>query len=79
MSDDRLKVFGMAVRKLRKGKGISQEDFADLAKIDRSYFGQIERGEKNISLGKVFLICDALQVTPPDLFLTMKEVEKEND
>lgn len=79
MSDDRLKVFGMAVRKLRKGKGISQEDFADLAKIDRSYFGQIERGEKNISLGKVFLICDALHVTPSDLFLTMKDVEKEND
>lgn len=79
MSDSRLKAFGMAVRKLRNAEGISQEDFADIAKIDRSYVGQIERGERNISLNKVFLICDALHVTPSDLFLTMETVEQETE
>ena len=79
MSDPRLKAFGMAVRKLRNAEGISQEDFADVAKIDRSYVGQIERGERNISLNKVFLICDALHVTPSDLFLTMENVEQESE
>jgi transcriptional regulator with XRE-family HTH domain len=79
MSDPRLKAFGMAVRRLRNAEGISQEDFADVAKIDRSYVGQIERGERNISLSKVFLICDALHVTPSDLFLTMESVEQDND
>ena len=79
MSDPRLKAFGMAVRKLRNERGISQEDFGDVAKIDRSYVGQIERGERNISLSKVFLLCDALHVAPSDLFLTMEDIEQDSD
>lgn len=46
MKDPRLVAFGQRVRDLRKEKGLSQEAFADLTGIDRSYMGHIERGEK---------------------------------
>lgn len=60
--NDRVKLFGLNVRRIRKSKGISQERLAELAGIDRSYMGNIERGEKNITLKKAYEICDALEI-----------------
>ncbi|RLU01177.1 helix-turn-helix domain-containing protein [Ketobacter sp.] len=62
MKDQRLIAFGEKVRKVRKEKGLSQEALADLAGVDRSYMGHIERGEQNISLTKIYQIADALGV-----------------
>lgn len=61
-TDDRMVAFGKRVREVRKAKGISQEKLAEMAGIDRSYMGNIERGEKNITLKKIYEICDALQI-----------------
>ncbi len=66
-ADDRMIAFGKRVREVRKGKGISQEKLAEMAGIDRSYMGNIERGEKNITLKKAYEICDALEVAISDL------------
>lgn len=48
-SDKNLKKLGLQIREIRKSKDISQEELAFRAGIDRSYFGGIERGERNIS------------------------------
>jgi len=61
-TDERVVAFGKRVREMRKAKGISQEKLAEMAGIDRSYMGNIERGEKNITLKKIYEICDALQI-----------------
>lgn len=61
-TDERMIAFGRRVREVRKAKGISQERLAEMAGIDRSYMGNIERGEKNVTLKKVYEICDALEV-----------------
>lgn len=61
--DERMIAFGKRVREVRKAKGISQERLAEIAGIDRSYMGNIERGEKNITLKKAYEICDALEVS----------------
>lgn len=66
-TDERIVAFGRRVREVRKAKGISQEKLAELAGIDRSYMGNIERGEKNVTLKKVYEICDALGVNVHDL------------
>ena len=66
-TDERMVVFGRRVREVRKSKGISQERLAEMAGIDRSYMGNIERGEKNITLKKAYEICDALDVKIEDL------------
>lgn len=49
MRDPRLVAFGEKVRQIRKEKGLSQEALADLAGIDRSYMGHIERSDQNIT------------------------------
>ena len=61
-TDERMVAFGKRVREVRKVRGISQEKLAEMAGIDRSYMGNIERGEKNITLKKIYEICDALQI-----------------
>ena len=62
MKDPRLVAFGEKVRQIRKEKGLSQEALADLAGIDRSYMGHIERGDQNIPLTKIHQIADALEI-----------------
>ena len=62
-------LFGRRVRQLRKAKGVSQEAFAYGIKIDRSYFGSIERGERNVSLDNICLIADGLGVAPAELLM----------
>ena len=55
--------FGSAVRSIRLDKGISQETLADLAGMDRSYMGGVERGEHNIALININRISNALEVS----------------
>jgi transcriptional regulator with XRE-family HTH domain len=55
--------FGETVRSVRLDKGISQEALAELAGIDRSYMGGIERGEHNIALINIKRISDALEMS----------------
>jgi transcriptional regulator with XRE-family HTH domain len=68
MPDDDVKVlFGRRVRQLRTERGVSQEAFAHQIQIDRSYFGSIERGERNVSLENICLIAAGLGVEPAEL------------
>jgi transcriptional regulator with XRE-family HTH domain len=60
--------FGRAVRKRREKLGISQEEFADLCGLHRTYMGGIERGERNISLANVEKIARALKIALSELF-----------
>ena len=60
--------FGNRVRKLRKGKGWSQEGFADQCGLHRTYIGAIERGERNVSLNNIHAIAKALGISVKDLF-----------
>lgn len=60
-------LFGKRVRQLRKGKGVSQEAFAHEITIDRSYYGSIERGERNVSLENICIIAQGLGVAPAEL------------
>ena len=50
------------------GRGLSQEAFADLARLDRSYMSGIERGVRNCSVLNLAKIARALSVAPGSLF-----------
>ena len=58
-----LKRFGSRVRKVRREKGLSQEQLALESGLDRSYIGGVERGERNISLVNLFKLSNALSVS----------------
>ena len=62
-----LLAFGAAVRARRKAMELSQEALADLAEIDRSHMGKIERGERNVTLLNVIRIARALRTKPAEL------------
>ena len=49
-------------------RGISQEDFAAEAGLGRSYYGGVERGERNVSALNLMRIADALSVEVGELF-----------
>lgn len=53
---------GVAIRAARKEKGLSQEALAELAGIDRSYMGGVERGEHNLAIMNLLKIADALGI-----------------
>lgn len=55
-------LFGQRVRELRKKLRVSQEAFAATINLDRSYFGSVERGERNVSLENISLIATGLGV-----------------
>lgn len=61
-------LFGRRARELRKGRGYSQEGFAAASGLDRSYYGGIERGERNVSLENIAAIARALDVPIRELF-----------
>lgn len=61
------KAFGRNVRKARTERGISQEGFAELCGLHRTYIGSVERGERNITLLNAEKIASALEVTLAEL------------
>lgn len=52
---------GNQIRLLRKLKGLSQEQLALQAEVDRSYIGGIERGERNVSFLTLIKIAECLK------------------
>jgi DNA-binding XRE family transcriptional regulator len=60
--------FGKAVRRRRHQLGVSQEEFADMCGLDRTYIGGIERGERNIALVNIERIARAFRILLAELF-----------
>ena len=63
------RVLGGNVRRLRRERGLSQEQLAFEAEIDRTYVSQIERAVINPSLLVLHKVAKALGSTVPDLLL----------
>ena len=63
------KTLGVTVRQHRKIMGISQEELAFRAELDRTYISQIERGVSNPSLQVLVTIAKKLNVELIDLFV----------
>lgn len=59
--------FGQGVRRLREWRDLSQEDFAELADVHRTYVGMLERGEKSPTLGTVAAWARAFGMRPSEL------------
>lgn len=66
---DIVKVFGTNVRKYRTAKGLSQEKFADLCGLHRTYISDIERFQRSISLENIQRIATALEIETYKLFI----------
>jgi len=58
---------GSAIRALRQAAGMSQEELAHLAEVDRSYLGRVERGDNNVAIMTLCRIAQALHVSGAQL------------
>lgn len=65
---DLAKLIGQRLRNIRKEKGLSQEELADLSSLHSTYIGQLERGEKNATLESIEKVVHALEITLEELF-----------
>jgi transcriptional regulator with XRE-family HTH domain len=61
------KALGERIRKIRKEKGITQEELAWRAELDFSYLNQIENGKANPSIEAIARIAKGLGVKAKDL------------
>ena len=66
--DDIRARFGKALRQRRHKLGVSQEAFADMCELDRTYVGGIERGERNVALVNLEKIAKTLRISVSELF-----------
>lgn len=66
---DIIRVFGTSLRKYRNELGVSQEKFAEMCGLHRTYISDIERFQRSISLENVQKIADALNIETYKLFL----------
>jgi hypothetical protein len=58
---------GANLRAWRQARGLSQEAFADVLGVHRTYMGSVERGERNLTLQTLERIAQQLGVEVREL------------
>jgi len=64
MEGDLQRNVGRSLRAYRQAGGLSQEAFADVLGVHRTYMGGVERGERNLTLKSVERIAGRLYLDP---------------
>lgn len=75
MNKNILLSFGHQIRHERKKLHLSQEEFASIVGVHRTYMGAIERGEKNITLLNIQKISNALNLKISCIFSKIENLE----
>ena len=73
---DIIKVFGQNLKRLRESRKLSQEAFAELCGMHRTYISAIECKRRSISLENVQRIADALEIETYQLFIPYEGEKK---
>lgn len=69
-------MIGQRVRELRISKtSLSQEDFASLIGLDRTYLSRVESGKQNLTLESISIICSGLHISLSEFFGPFKDIE----
>ena len=59
---DLQKTVGRSLRAYRMERGLSQEAFAEVLGVHRTYMGGVERGERNLTLKSVERMAEKLEM-----------------
>lgn len=62
------RTLGLNIRSQRKLQHMTQEDVADQAHLNASYYGRIERGEINVTIETLSAIAQALNIEITQFF-----------
>ena len=69
-----LHVFAVNLRRYRTERELSQEEFADMAGLHRTYISAVEREKRSIALDNVEKIARALGIDAYLLFIEEKDL-----
>lgn len=69
---------GQRIRTYRQFRGLTQEELAEKAEVHPTYIGQVERGEKNLTVNTLEKILTASDLSFNDFFQHI-DAQKEND
>jgi len=69
---DALRLLGQRVAKLRRDRGLTQEQLAEKMGVSRNHIADIELGTRNTGIWSFLLIARALDLAPPELFRDFK-------
>jgi transcriptional regulator with XRE-family HTH domain len=72
------RILAQNLRGFRSARNLSQEDFAELCGLHRTYVGSVEREERNVTLSTLEAFSKALGVSVPKL-LTLRSYEGQVD
>ena len=64
-----LRKLGLSLHEYRKMRGLSQQELADLADLDRAYISAVEHGKQNISIGAISKLAAALKISIEELLI----------
>lgn len=70
MEGDLQRTVGHNLRAHRRAQGMSQEAFADILEVHRTYMGGLERGERNLTLKAIERMAKQLGVEPLSLLVS---------
>ena len=66
------RVFGLVLKDLRNQNGVSQNDLADLAELDRTYISLLERGLRQPTIETLFKLAQALKIKASTIIQKME-------
>lgn len=65
------KVVGNRIQNLRKNKGLTQEQFAEIVGLSKNYISDIECGKSYVRIDKLIRIINSLQCSADDIFIDL--------
>ncbi|KJD43552.1 helix-turn-helix domain-containing protein [Paenibacillus terrae] len=68
---------GERIRTIRKAKGLTQQQLAELSELDDAYIGSVERGERNFSIDTLEKVLTALNVSISELMFSKEHMTKD--
>jgi ribosome-binding protein aMBF1 (putative translation factor) len=68
---------GKRIRDHRHAQGLTQEALADRCKIDATFYGKVERGQRNLRLHNLLKIAAGIGVDPGELIKGMEPPEED--
>ncbi len=69
------KLLAMAVRKMRKEIGLTQEQLGEIAGIHRTHIGFIEQSSRNTTIETLCRVANALEISPSELLIVAESDE----
>ncbi|MCW2988891.1 MAG: family transcriptional regulator [Solirubrobacterales bacterium] len=64
MEGDLQRTVGRNLRAYRRAQNLSQEAFAEVLGVHRTYMGGIERGERNLTLKSLERLAERIELDP---------------